>query len=663
MDRQREIDTERILRTSKVGLWCVMAEEGKASRFYADEVMDKLLGTPEGVTPEERFLFHRAHIHPDDVQMFEEYSDKLAEVRTEIVYRYIHPICGEMIVRCGGIRDTSMSDCFCITGTHQDISDTMRLEREKEAERRLAEMNNTLLQERMQREDYYRELLDMQSCGVMAYTLPSHKVVHMNAQALRMYDLKSVEDAQNNLGKVLGNIYYPNPETVEELKNLRNEDDMVDYECVLDKGGTHECHIMAKSKVIRVPSGERTVINTFLDVSDMVTLKDALRRAEEGSRAKSAFLFAMSHDLRTPMNAIIGYADLMERHWGEKELTIEYLKKLKEAGFFLLDLIGNVLELARIESGQEMLNEIPTNLAEIQDSLEIILDKDIANKSLQIEKCIHITHPNIYCDTLKIREILMNLLSNAIKYTPENGRIVLTIEELPADKEGYALYKTVVEDNGIGISEEYLPHLFEAFTRERSSSESGIRGTGLGLRIVKNFVDMMDGSISVESEQGKGTKFTMLISHKIAEPEKLKTEEKNVAEEKATLEGRRFLLAEDNDLNAEIAMTLLEDVHASIERAADGEQAVSMLKEKPVGYYDLILMDIQMPRMNGYQATKAIRQLSDKRADIPIIAMTVNAFEEDRKAAYEAGMNGYVTKPIELAKVVGTITEVLEQQE
>ena len=655
----QKINTHEFLRNARIGLWRIEIEEGKEPRFYADEVMDELLGTKEKLTPEERFKFHRKYVHPDDMEMFQEYSDKLTETRTEIVYRYIHPISGEMFVRCGGMRDDSVKACISITGTHQDISETIRLEREKEAERRLAEMNNELRQEKVRNEDYYRDLLDMQSCGVMAYTLPSHKVIHMNAQALKMYGLNSVAEAQRELGNVLRKVFYPKPETIEQLKRLRNKDDMVDYECIIGKGEPNECHALAKTKVVIIPTGERAVITTFLDVSNMITLKDALRQAEEGSKAKSSFLFAMSHDLRTPMNAIIGYADLMEKHWGEKQLTEGYLQKLKEAGNFLMDLIGNVLEVARIESGKETLTETAWDFRGLEDTLDILLDRDISKKKLTLKRNIDIEHKEVYCDILKIREITMNLLSNAIKYTPEGGKVCFSIKELPYEREGYALFQTVVEDTGIGISKEYIPHLFEAFSREKNSSESGIMGTGLGLRIVKKFVDLMEGNISVESEIGKGTKFIVTIPHRIAPEGELV---KNIDMQKQVqmrLEDVRILLAEDNMLNAEIAMTLLADANALVELATDGEKTISMLKRAPVGYYDLILMDIQMPHMNGYEATKNIRCLPDERCTIPIIAMTANAFEEDRQRAFAAGMNGYVTKPIKIEEVISSIKKIL----
>ena len=658
MEQREKINTKEILRASQMGMWCVEMEEGKPPRFYADEVMDELLGIDRDITPEERFVFHRSRIHPEDVRLFQEYSDKLTEARTEIVYRYIHPVSGERFVRCGGARDTSVTEYVAVTGIHQDISETVRIEKEKEAERRLAELNDSLRKEKLRQDIYYKELLDIENCGVLAYTMPGHKVIHMNAEALRMYGIESVEAAQRELGPLLRQVYYPDSEVLNQLKKLRNEDDMVDYECIIGKGKANECHALAKTKVVHIPTGERAVLTTFVDVSDMVMLKNALHRAEEGSRAKSSFLFAMSHDLRTPMNAIIGYAELMEAHWGEKEVTTNYLQKLKGASQFLLALIGNVLEIARIESGKETLNEAPWNLMKLEETLDILLDGEISRKQLTVNRNVNIRHANVYCDALKIREIIMNLLSNAVKYTSEGGKIVLDIEEKPSALDGFMTLQIRVSDNGIGISKEYVPYIFDAFTRERSSSESGIIGTGLGLRIVKSFVDLMNGDISVKSEPGKGTCFTVEIScRKIPEEELQQQMEEQP--EIVSLAGRRLLLAEDNGLNAEIAMTILQDADAEVELAADGKIAVDKLQDVPAGYYDAILMDIQMPNMNGYEATKAIRKLTDERAKIPIIAITANAFEEDRQAALAAGMDDYVAKPVEISELFRTIMKNL----
>lgn len=659
MEQREEVNIKEILRASRMGMWRVEMEEGKPPRFYADEVMDELLGIDREITPEERFVFHRSRIYPEDMRLFQEYSDKLTEARTEIVYRYIHPVSGAMFVRCGGERDTSVTEYVAVTGIHQDISETVRIEKEKEAERRLAELNDSLRKEKRRQDIYYKELLDIENCGVLAYTMPGHKVIHMNAEALRMYGIESVEAAQRELGPLLRQVYYPDSEVLNQLKKLRNEDDMVDYECIIGKGKANECHALAKTKVVHIPTGERAVLTTFVDVSDMVMLKNALHCAEEGSRAKSSFLFAMSHDLRTPMNAIIGYAELMEAHWGEKEVTTNYLQKLKGASQFLLALIGNVLEIARIESGKETLNEAPWNLMKLEETLDILLDGEISRKQLTVNRNVNIRHANVYCDALKIREIIMNLLSNAVKYTSEGGKIVLDIDEKPSARDGFMTLQIRVSDNGIGISKEYVPYIFDAFTRERSSSESGIIGTGLGLRIVKSFVDLMNGDISVKSEPGKGTCFTVEIScRKIPEEELQQQMEEQP--ENVSLAGRRLLLAEDNGLNAEIAMTILQDADAEVELAADGKIAVDKLKDVPVGYYDAILMDIQMPNMNGYEATKAIRKLTDERAKIPIIAMTANAFEEDRQAALAAGMDDYVAKPVEISELFRTIMKHLK---
>ena len=659
MEQREEVNIKEILRASRMGMWRVEMEEGKPPRFYADEVMDELLGIDREITPEERFVFHRSRIHPEDMRLFQEYSDKLTEARTEIVYRYIHPVSGAMFVRCGGERDTSVTEYVAVTGIHQDISETVRIEKEKEAERRLAKLNDSLRKEKRRQDIYYKELLDIENCGVLAYTMPGHKVIHMNAEALRMYGIESVEAAQRELGPLLRQVYYPDSEVLNQLKKLRNEDDMVDYECIIGKGKANECHALAKTKVVHIPTGERAVLTTFVDVSDMVMLKNALHCAEEGSRAKSSFLFAMSHDLRTPMNAIIGYAELMEAHWGEKEVTTNYLQKLKGASQFLLALIGNVLEIARIESGKETLNEAPWNLMKLEETLDILLDGEISRKQLTVNRNVNIRHANVYCDALKIREIIMNLLSNAVKYTSEGGKIVLDIDEKPSARDGFMTLQIRVSDNGIGISKEYVPYIFDAFTRERSSSESGIIGTGLGLRIVKSFVDLMNGDISVKSEPGKGTCFTVEISCRKIPEEELQQQMEDQPEN-VSLAGRRLLLAEDNGLNAEIAMTILQDADAEVELAADGKIAVDKLQDVPVGYYDAILMDIQMPNMNGYEATKAIRKLTDERAKIPIIAMTANAFEEDRQAALAAGMDDYVAKPVEISELFRTIMKNLK---
>ena len=505
MIQQKKINVERILRVNRVGAWRIEIEDGKSPRFYADAVMDELLGIQGEISPEERFTFHRARVHPDDMQLFLEYSDKLSETKSEIVYRYIHPTFGEMFVRCSGIRDRSVVDGISIMGIHQDISETVRLEKEKEAERRLAELNDTLRKEKIEQEDYYKELLEMQSCGVLAYTIPGHKIIHMNAQALRMYGVKSIEEAQSKLGIMLKKVIYPDVDVIEKLKRLHKVDAMVDYECIIGKGESNECHALATTKVVRIPSGERAVITTFLDVSEMVVLKNALQKAEEGNRAKSSFLFAMSHDLRTPMNAIVGLTKLMQYSLNDPETLDSYIQKLQSSSEYLLGLINDILDLSKIESGSIELKKESMNLRKVAEQIAAIIRPNVLSggKKFRISE-ESFCHEHVLGDSIRIRQVLMNLLSNAVKYTPEGGEISLRVEELSSDKK-YAKYRFTVEDTGIGMTEEFLQHIFEPFARAEML-EREIQGTGLGMAITKSIVDSMRGTIEVYSTIGKGSR-------------------------------------------------------------------------------------------------------------------------------------------------------------
>ncbi len=603
----------------------------------------------------------KERVHPEDKEMMRE-ALKLSHVLTgiadgkEYVSSYRILVDGE--VHYFQYKYMRLKESGHIIAGFQNID--VLIAQERKQQEILEEMNRMLRKEHILQQDYYKELLDVQSCGLMAYTLPGHKIVHMNAEALRMYGYEKISDVQENLGSIISGFYYPDPESIEKLRNLRKNDGVVDYEFVIHKGKENECHALAKTKRFISPSGEFLVVTTFLDVSDMVMLEKALKQAEEGNRAKTAFLFNMSHDLRTPMNAIIGYAELMEKHWGEQEITTGYLEKLKSASHFLLSLINNVLEMARIESGKEVLHETVCNIGEINKTMDTILEASLKEKDLKFTRNESVQHENIICDPLKINEIYLNIFSNAVKYTPAGGTITVDVVELPAEKEGYIRIQTTVRDTGIGIGEEYIPHLFESFSRERNSSESGIIGTGLGLPIVKSLVEMMEGTIEVESELGKGTSFVITLCHKLAEEEKEKGNDQAVlAEAESMLAGKNILLVEDNELNAEIAMTILQDIGIKVELATDGKEALDRVKEVPAGYYDLILMDIQMPEMDGYQATRQIRKLPDERAGIPIIAMTANAFEEDKKVAFDAGMNGHIAKPVEIEKMIQTLAEIV----
>ena len=408
-----------------------------------------------------------------------------------------------------------------------------------------------------------------------------------------------------------------------------------------------------------------------LAASDTQKLNDkleiALKKAEDASLAKTRFLNNMSHDIRTPMNAILGYAQLMEDELKGKDLpeTSEHLKKLQQSGNLLLSIINNVLDMARIESGRMEIDENYDRIEDIRQTLFEIFGDEAKKKNLALHYTINVEHEHILTDTTKVKEIFVNILSNAIKYTPSGGSVMINVDELACDEPGYMTVRTRVSDTGIGMSPDYMTKIFEAFTREQNTTKSKIAGTGLGMSIVKNYVELLGGTIDIESELGKGSTFTVTLKHRIADESyyvKKHIEEPGTGSE--ILEGRNILLAEDNDLNAEIAEAILERAGLKIERVENGIQCVNRIMEMPAGTYDMILMDIQMPKMNGYKATQEIRHLPDRnKACIPIIAMTANAFEEDKRDAIEAGMNGHIAKPIQVDNMLSILAEIIRQQE
>ena len=367
------------------------------------------------------------------------------------------------------------------------------------------------------------------------------------------------------------------------------------------------------------------------------------KKAQEASASKSRFLFSMSHDIRTPMNAIMGYTELMEKNIGNAEKEKDYLSKIRSASTFLLDLINSILEMARIESGKETLNIKACNIYDIIESLNSVFEKQAEQKGLKYQCTTKIQHPYVYCDQIKFEEILLNIVGNSIKYTNE-GMVLIQIEEGELGR-----FQCMIRDTGIGMSEEYLPHAFEDFTREKSGTQTTVKGTGLGLSIVKSLVELMDGTIEISSQVNQGTTTRIEFHFEIASENELENkQETNIID----VRGKHILLAEDNDLNAEIAMTLLSDYGFIVDHVSDGVACVKQVKENK---YDLILMDIQMPNMDGYQATQKIREFSN----IPIVAMTANAFEEDKQKALSVGMNDYIAKPMDIDKVLETVSKIL----
>ena len=439
--------------------------------------------------------------------------------------------------------------------------------------------------------------------------------------------------------------------------NIRNtnpeETDYIQFSFTRVSGEVGQAQIVLAKRVIT-----ETVKK---EIEQRRLLEDALAQAERANAAKSTFLSNMSHDIRTPMNAIIGFTALAAKHIDQKERVEEYLKKIMSSGNHLLSLINDILDMSRIESGKIVLEEKPCNISDFLLELKNILKADITAKNLTFHvDATSVVNQNIFCDRLRLNQVFLNLLGNAIKFTEPGGTISTWIVERPGQTPEYAGYEIYVEDTGIGMSQEFQKHIFEPFERERTSTISKIQGTGLGMSITKKIVDLMNGTIEVDSRQGEGTRFKVCLSFRLQNIASRESERKKPRKhvEKRTY-NQRILLVEDNELNQEIALELLSEVGFDIETAENGKVAVEMVEQSLPGYYELILMDVQMPVMNGYDAAVAIRNLKDKAlASIPILAMTANAFEEDKQMALTCGMNGHIAKPIDVGKLLETVGAV-----
>lgn len=401
------------------------------------------------------------------------------------------------------------------------------------------------------------------------------------------------------------------------------------------------------------------------DVTDLVErdrkqqedLANALDAAQKANISKSTFLFNMSHDIRTPMNAIMGYANLLEKSIGNIEKQKTYIDNIQTSGGYLLSLINNVLEMARIESGNVVLDEEPLDIMEFAEDISVVFEGEYRNHGLTVNRYFNIDQPYVYCDKTKCYEIFLNLISNSIKYTPMGGSIDISLYQTERDDDRINC-TIVVADTGIGMSKQFIPHIFDSFSREKTVTENKIVGTGLGMGIVKHYVDIMNGEISVDSDLGAGTTIKITLPLRIADKPKKKIKHIDLDTESEKFKGKRILIAEDNELNAEIAMEILTDAGFMVEHAEDGVVCVGMLQKAPADYYDLILMDVQMPIMNGYKTTELIRKMNNPvKANIPIFALTANVFDEDKQNAIMAGMNGHISKPIDIQKLIDTIAD------
>ncbi len=445
--------------------------------------------------------------------------------------------------------------------------------------------------------------------------------------------------------------------------------DTISMEYFATDGNWHQARFIEKKRddhgrVTTVLYVTRIVSSQKKQEIEQERLRIAYQVAESANEAKTTFLLNMSHDIRTPMNAILGYSKLMRGRIKDDPELMHYQEMIEHSGNILLSIINNVLDMARIESGKMELDESYNKAGDIVSGVFSVFESEAAKKGITIKCETNVEHQHIMCDKTKLQEVLTNLVSNAVKYTPSGGTITISTNELPCDRECYVRYRTAIRDTGIGMSDEFLPHLFDSFSRERDTTAAKVAGSGLGMAIVKSLVDLMDGTIDVRSKLGEGTEFVVTIPHRLADAEYYEKKRLHESVESADFSGRHVLLAEDNELNAEIAVAILEDMGFSVDHAEDGVICVDKLEKAPAGTYDLIFMDVQMPNMDGYKATQLIRRLPDReKSRIPVIAMTANAFEADRKKAFEMGMNAHIAKPIEVSKIRETLVPIFESAE
>ena len=664
-------EMKRIMAGAGLGMWSVENIEGQPHRMHLNAKMAELLGFSgvSAMSPEEMYDFWFNRVNPEGRESLMASVERMMSGNVEeTTYLWEHPVLGDRYLRCTGSGRVEGKG-HVLSGYCSDI--THFVLKEKELQGAMARMGAEL-----QRAYEVVKFVSKSCTSIYRINMQNGRLMHVSTVNEKVHNVLGNEgDAREGFMDFCEKLVKP--EWKEDMLAFTNLDwvreQLKTKPIIKQEFECSACGWVIGSFVAgkRGDDGYCTeVVWTTVDVNEqkekelrqLNALEEAKSAAVEANRAKSSFLLNMSHDIRTPMNAIIGFTGLLEKHQDEPERRHDYLKKLKESSALLLGLINNVLEMSRIEKGHLDVDIQAWGVEQMYDMFCSVFVDMMAHKGITFCHSMDVEHEYLYCDPIKIRDVVLNLLSNAYKYTPSGGRVELYIRELPCEEEGNVIIETVVKDNGQGMSADYLPHLFEEFSREHTTTDIKVEGTGLGMPIVKNLLDLMGGTIEVESELGKGTAFNVRTKHRIAK----KSDVVNVDMANIScvdFRGKRILLVEDSDLNAEIAMEILRDVDFLVERAEDGLKCVEMIDKAPAGYYDLVLMDIQMPRMNGYEATRIIRKMENReKANITILAMTANAFEEDKREALEAGMNAHLSKPIEVDKLIKTLKRSLNSR-
>ncbi len=675
-------DTPQILKVAKIGMWKLLFGDG-APKLYIDERIASMISVPSGLSPEEIYEGFRQRIAPQDLGKFLLYKKDLQEGKpAELEYRYCKPSGEVMDVRCGGVMDTDYTgQGILICGYLQDVTPVKRI----------------LHETQQQLEEKHRKLLDAELVfNRLTREFANIYIINTNNKTIevRRQDGFEVENVQNGEYLRLGyddawayyikscvhpddhDALYSAGQMENIIKELETKDEYTYNYRSVKQGLRHFQSVYHRLDKDRIIAGFRNVDAIVMqEQRQRQIIEDALLQAERANKAKTAFLNSMSHDTRTPLNAIMGFTHMAAVNLDDREKLTRCLDKIEISSEHLLALINDVLEMSRIESGKIKIERGTVSLRKVINGIQCMFEEQAKKKNqILVFDTEGIENSSVLADELRLDQVLINCVSNAIKYTPDGGTISVKVSQSAGSRAGYGLYTFVVRDTGIGMSQDFLKSIFKAFSREQASTVNSVQGTGLGMAIAKNLVDLMDGTISVTSEKDKGSEFVVSLELEIND---YKKSEIDVSTECITkmiecdmnpdiespLDGMSILLAEDNELNREIAEVLLSSLGAKVELAEDGDIAVEMIDREPADKYDLILMDIQMPRLNGHEATAAIRKLEDtKKANVPIIAMSANAFLEDKKAALAAGMDDHVAKPIDVKALVAAIQNVISDR-
>ncbi|MDO4204181.1 MAG: ATP-binding protein [Selenomonadaceae bacterium] len=671
-------DIPQILKVAKIGLWKLLLGDG-IPKLYIDDRIAKLLSVPANLSPEDIYEKFKKGIAPQDWAKFLLYKKDLLDGKpAELEYRHGTPSGEVMAVRCGGVIDTDYKGPGnLICGYLQDVTPVKRV----------------LHETQQQLEEEHRKLQDAQLVSsVLTHEFANVYLVNTYNKTIevRKQDGFEVENVENGdylrLGYDDAWAYYiescVHPDDREALfragqleniiKELETKDEYTYNYRSIQHGLRHFQSVYHRLDEDRIIVGFRNVDAIVMqEQRQRQIIEDALLQAESANKAKTAFLNSMSHDIRTPLNAIMGFTRMAAVNLDDREKITRCLDKIEISSEHLLALINDVLEMSRIESGKVQIELGTVSLRKIINGLQCMFEEQAGKKKqILIFDTDNLEDSSVLADELRLNQVLFNCVSNAIKYTPEGGTITVKVSQSAGSRAGYGLYTFTVRDTGIGMSPEFMKSIFKAFSREQASTVNSVQGTGLGMAIAKNLVNLMDGTITVSSEKNKGSEFVVSLELEIND---YKKNELDVSPEsitkmiecdmnpdvKSPLEGLSILLVEDNELNREIAEVLLSSLGAKVELAEDGDVAVERIKQEPTCVYDVILMDIQMPKLNGYEATAAIRKLTDpQKAGVPIIAMSANAFLEDKKAALAAGMNDHVAKPIDVKALVAAIQNI-----